>query len=371
MRTAILLILLLPCFVIAADPSGLDSLARVLTDAANEENVVIALKLTKGYLRKNPDKALEYGRTALEMAHKINNPARAAQAFDFLGRAHDQKGNYILATDCFERGIQLARKENNVKLVAHLNNSLGVVFSKKGEHKNALTYFIEAKNHWEILKDYRQVAIILNNIGALHIRLENYDAAVSAINEALEANSEEDKMGNRIRAQSYNNLGSVFEEIQKYDQALEYYLKALEMKRQEKQETAAISTLASIVSVYSHQKDEMNAARYYEEALRIAEGSQDAYWLHNLYRINGERLQQAGKSKEAIEYYLKSLELAMRLDSKNTILELRQLLSRTYAGLGDHEAALMHQLLYNDLKDSLINERNARQLGRSSIPVSV
>ncbi|MEZ4827513.1 MAG: tetratricopeptide repeat protein [Bacteroidia bacterium] len=363
MRFAITFILLLPTLVFSKDfTESLDSLSRQKTDAVTEENLSIVLKLTQGYMTQNPDKALDYGYEAFRLAEKLGLEERSAQAFDFLGRIHDSKGNLILASDCFERGLEMAIVAQNAKLIAHLNNSLGVIYSKKGDNKLALTHFIQAKNEWEALGNYRQMAIILNNMCALNVELKNYDAAISAVNQALEVNKDDDLPGHAIRGQSYNNKGSVYEETGQFDKALANYLLALEEKKHDKKEVAVISTLTSIASVYARMNDEAESARFFNEALAIAQQSQDKYWLHYLYKLQGERLEARGNYDQAKEYYLKSLDLASLMDAKNTVLDLRKNLSRVYSRTRDYDAALMHQLIYNELKDSMVNEKSMKQL---------
>ncbi|MEZ4775825.1 MAG: tetratricopeptide repeat protein [Bacteroidia bacterium] len=363
MRTVFTLIFLIPTLVFARDFTGsLDSLARLLTDEVMEENVSVSLKLAQGYMAKNPEKAMQYSLRALELSTQLKLHERSAQAFDFLGRIHDHKGNLILATDCFERGLEMAKSAQNDKLIAHLNNSLGVVHSKKGDNKQALVHFITAKNKWESLGNYRQTAIILNNMCALNVKLKNYDAAISAVNSALDVNKEDNDAGRSIRGQSYNNKGSVYEETGQYDKALENYIMALEEKKSDNNPLSLIPALTSIASVHARMGDEPESQRYYDDALAIARQSQDKYWLHYLYKLYGERLEAKGAYDQSKEYYLKSLDLASVMDAKNSILELRKNLSRVYARTSDYEAALMHQMIYSELKDSIVNEKSLKQL---------
>lgn len=363
MRKVITLIIFIPSLVFARDFTGsLDSLARQLTDEVAEKNVSVALKLAQGYMSQNPEKAIGYCLQALEWSTQLKLHERSAQAFDFLGRIQDQKGNMILATDCFERGLEMAKTAQNDKLIAHLNNSLGVVHSKKGDNKQALVYFITAKNKWESLENYRQTAIILNNMCALNVKLKNYDAAISAVNNALEVNTEDNDAGRSIRGQSFNNKGSVYEATGQYDKALENYLLALDEKKIDNTPQSIIPTLTSIASVYARMGNAEQSTIYYEDALAVARQSQDKYWLHYLYKLYGERLEARGAYDQSKEYYLKSLDLASVMDAKSSLLDLRKSLSRVYARTNDYEAALMHQLIYSELKDSIVSEKSLKQL---------
>lgn len=365
MRIVIFLCLFVPLVLPARNPQAvMDSLRTALPTATGEAKLLILFQLSDMYLQSAPETARDYASDALGLAFNLDNPARLAQAFDVMGRSYHALGKYILATDCFKRGLEIARPLNNPKLEAHLSNSLGIIMSKRGAYKDALDYFLQAKAYWEARHVTDQAGRLLINISALYLELEDYQKTIDAATEVLDIFEDQldKKAGVAAYAMALNNLGSAYEGLDLYEQALSYYEQALALKQTHLRRIEEVSTLASMFSVLHKQRRYYDAEERFRQAMHIAREENSRYWQQNLHQVHGDYLRQRGDLAGAILAYQESLKLARALHAQHACLDLNQRLAETSAQMGKYDEAYRYSVRQLALQDSLFNSENQLHL---------
>jgi signal transduction histidine kinase len=313
---------------------------------------------------KDSEEAEKYASEALRFSLSLNDTSMQSQAWDIMGRSFHRQGRYILASDCFRKGLELvAGHPKYLRLESHLNNSLGIIHSKRGEYNEALPHFLGAKDYFIATGAQQQLSSVLTNLGALYIQLHDYDNAILVSQQSLEIAEMMDDKGIPFMGQALNNLGSAYEELEMYDRALECYRRSLVLKQQHSQPVQKIATLASIFSVHAKKREDLAANEYFQEAFSLAETTDSKYWLQRLYVLYGEFLQDKGQPAEALDYYQKSLTLAKYLTTRSNEMELHQKIADTYASLDLYKDALFHQQRFQQLNDSIFNQKRISQLG--------
>ncbi len=104
----------------------------------------------------------------------------------------------------------------------HYNN-LGVFYLAKGDYQRSLDNFLEATYNKN--RD-SQDPILLNNIGHLFIKKEEYRKAITYFKEVLDMPFKE-KSKEKTKIDALNGLGSCFRSLALYDEALVYYGEAI------------------------------------------------------------------------------------------------------------------------------------------------
>ncbi|RMG66845.1 MAG: GHKL domain-containing protein [Bacteroidetes bacterium] len=342
----------------------IDSLRGILPYQEGEAKLVVLFQLSELHAQRSPQTARDYASDALGLAFSLDNPARLAQAFDVMGRSYHALGKYILATDCFKRGLETAKPLENAKLDAHLYNSLGIIMSKRGNYHDALDYFLKAKAYWEKRQNHGETAKLLINISALYLELEAYQKAIDAADQVVQLLGEKPTSRKMLPAvaMALNNIGSAHEGLGLYDQALDYYLRAWELKQASPRPINQVSTLASMFSVLHKQKRYYDAEERYEQAMRIAREENSRYWQQNLMQIYGDYLRSRGAAADAVVQYEQSLQLARFLHAQQACLDLNHRLAETHAELGDFSSAYRYAQRQIVLKDSLMNSENQLHL---------
>ncbi len=182
---------------------------------------------------------------------------------------------------------------------------IGDEFSRKGNYEEALNYFTRAYKQLKESRNEEETAILLNNLGLVHWRLADNNAAMECYVEAAEIAQ---TLGmKRLLALTYTNRALIYKEERKFDVAFEHNNVAIRLFK------------------------EINEPR----DLAIAYNNQG-----QIYRFSGE-LDSAKK------YYLLSLDECKKINYLEGIATANQNLSNVYAKQGNKNKALfaVHQCL--------------------------
>lgn len=349
--------------VASAKSVNLDSLEQILPTLQGEIKIQTLVRLALGHRGKEVEKAEGFAREALNLAFQTENLHFQALSYDILGQLNDQMNKQIVATDCFVKGLEIAKQiEGQSRLVPHLHNSCGFILAKQGEFNRALNHYLQGKSICEESGIMRLHGQILSNLGTLYNTLEEYDKAIDVLSQSLRLGEQLGPKGQKIRVQALNNLGTVYEDLALYDRALECYERALEISMAGRNPISKIASMVSLFSIHVKRREDIEAKSYYKRAFEMAEEEGSEYWLQELYTIYGSFLQEKGDTQEAITYFQKGLSFAKTLKIREHEMNLHNRLAYAYSYIQDYQQAFEHKQAYHGIRDSIFNQTKARQL---------
>lgn len=342
-------------------PAKREEMKEALQSSGQEARLEQLFRLSESYLRDSLDQSIHHSQAALNLATALRLTTQQAKAYDLMGRAYLLKGNQLLAKECFEKGLQLARKNGAQAQVAHLLNSLGVLCLRSGDYEAGLKYLTEARPIWVELGDPMRAAYLLINIGLLQDKLGHFDAAVRALEQAL---VEMDQANNpRLKSYALNNLGAAYERAKQYPTALTYYQQALALKSELKLSPASeITTLGNIHNILVELGREAEAEQVYLQALAITQQHQDRASLQHLLRQRADALLALGQLSTARQLYEQSLELAQEFDRKEAQMSLYRQLAKTAEAQERWADAYRFEQEHGALQQDLYDQENADRM---------
>ena len=295
---------------------------KLYSDLA-ENRVVVDSLLNASWANRNTDikKANQYARQALGIAKKL----------EYVGGA--ARGHYLLAmTD-----------------------------QRLGSHEEAMKHFLRSLEMEQERGDKARVGKVLNGIGILSYRQEDFEASLRYFNQAVAILRE---IGNDERAAvSTANIGLIHFNQREYQKALDSYNEALAIFKSESDNKLAIyTTLSNIGNVLAELGQYQQAEDYHKEALQY-------FASHNLIRNQSEVLLSLSKlygswdadAEQAIAYAQKSLQKAQSIHFKESIVTAYKQLADLYESDGRHEEALEVYKQFKATQDSILNsERMAK-----------
>ncbi|WNJ17723.1 tetratricopeptide repeat protein [Pontibacter sp. G13] len=360
MRRLVFLLWMIPTVAFSQQAEQyIDSLKSLIPKAKEEDRPELFLRLSELSRRTSLDESLDYAFRGLEAAIYQKDNGTAARAYDILGKSHYIKGNFILASDCFRKGLNMAEDLRDSVLLAHLHNSLGIISFRQSKYEDALQQLLSSQMYWEGLGDEFNAATILINIGALYKRLNEFDTAIQTLKRALR---ESEKLNNpNLKASAYHNLGNVYEELNDYPQALSYYEQSLEIKKQHSQMGSLTSTLGNIARIYVKDNQLGQARKIYRDALKIGESSDRKSQLQQLEATWGEILLENGHSYEAEDHLLTALDLAELMEDKGAQKELHLQLAELYGQQRKYKLGYDHLHQYKQVSEKLYEARQDKQ----------
>ncbi|MBL7917380.1 MAG: tetratricopeptide repeat protein [Bacteroidia bacterium] len=168
---------------------------------------------------------------------------------------------------------------------------------------------------------------------------------------------------------SYNNIGNTYMSMDNYEKGLEFYNKAKEIYYRSGDRGSIEMINLNLGDVYLKmglkEKNKAYLNKSLEIFLDVLKNFNDEN-VNNRYAISLARVGQIylemGNLPLALDYLQKGHEVSVFIQDKSAELNATEHLSRAYEKMGDYRRAnyLLHR--FNELKDSLVNQKNGESI---------
>ena len=130
--------------------------------------------------------AEEHLELALTLAELNSDPRGMARALNGLAILSQVHGEVERAEVSYLKAREFALIADDDLVAADISQNLGTLSSIRGDLRAALAHYSSGLELYERLSHQRGIALVLNNIGMLHIDLEEYDEASLSLERALD-----------------------------------------------------------------------------------------------------------------------------------------------------------------------------------------
>ena len=290
-----ILFLLYSLFCYSMNQSQADSLIKILNNTPESVKAGVLNEISWELRNSAPNKSIEYGQQAIELATQYNDHENIVKAYSFIGVAYRILGNYSESTDYYYKGLELAKKYN--------------------------------------IPEQEGYAYI--NIANLHIYQEYYNNALDNLNKAL--NIAEKKGDKRMKAYVFLNFGRAQLLRKDYDNALVNFEKALALREEIKQTSGLAVCYKYIGDVYFEKENFQNALVKYQESIKTVDESSDKDLTANIYIKIAEIYLQSRNFAQAEKNANKAQNIAKEIGAKLVIRDALKILSEIYYQTGQYK----------------------------------
>ncbi|WP_164551215.1 tetratricopeptide repeat protein [Shewanella khirikhana] len=178
--------------------------------------------------------------------------------------------------------VSLKQREFPPELTFNYLRRSGILAYRQGKYPAALGQFTRA---YESAQSPQQLSISLSDLGTAHMAMGQFADAISAFEQSLagkkrllldEAQNEAQKTGQNVSiAVTLNNLGNVYLKMADWPRAEAYFLQAAELYQQAGQLDRMAHTQENIARVLSHQSKHQQAAEVLQRSLSYFESVAD------------------------------------------------------------------------------------------------
>jgi tetratricopeptide (TPR) repeat protein len=91
---------------------------------------------------KSPDKSIEYGLQALELASEINDKKSEIKALSNIARTYAETLKYEEAIEFFQKALRIGTEINDDENNAETLNSLGKIYTSQNKLQNSLECYV-------------------------------------------------------------------------------------------------------------------------------------------------------------------------------------------------------------------------------------
>jgi len=356
--------LLLPVVTAQETLKNIDSVLMVLKNAPRDTATAILYQKVAGHYNVTfLDSARAFAVEGIKLSEELNFPKGKWINLNALANYHERKTQYDEAMASYKEALEIVESINSTKGYAVVLNNIATVHIRLGNYDEALEFLFDALKAEEELGNRNGVAQAYNNIGVVYYYLQDFDKTTKYLTDALVIQEE---LGNYNGLQNgYNNVGAIYDYQKKYDEAITSYQKAYEisLKIGDKKEQA--SNLSNIGLAYSKKKDYVNSDAYFNRSIKLREEIKDYNGMAITYSNYGEALRTQRQFRIAEEFLQKALQISVDHDLKLTVKETFSSLSQLAADQNNHRLANDYLYKYIAVKDSILNEDNARSIAET------
>jgi signal transduction histidine kinase len=306
------------------------------------------------------DSSLLFHREALSISSN-RYPHEATRACLGIGEILIRKALNDSAQYYFNRGLAIARQENDKVAEADIYNGLGNLNLEANNFQVSMENFVKAANLYDSLPLQEEgLSKALVNIGNLENILGRPDRAIEYTERSLEIFK---KLNDSTKiAYCYKLMGRIYRQQKEYQKALAQYNEALKIYVKSGYRHQISETHHGIGSIYYDMQQYNKAMDEYLESLRIARAISDENQLAYTYTALAATLSSSKQTDRAIVYFDSALQKARQVHNRYLVMDSYLALSNLHQEQHRDTKALQFLHAYVDLKDSLTNEENRRVL---------
>lgn len=362
------------------------------------------MKLANGYLDLKED-ALD---SLIITANKLMRLAKQSNSDRFIAEAYYFEGEYYFlldqrdkALDSYNLSIQFFNKTGYDFGEAKVAYSISEVYFANDNYSASLNYALRALEKFSVQKSRHEVATTLALLCDILTYMGRYDEAINYCIRSLKLQEElEINKGLQI---TLNAIGNIYKEMGSYEKARSYFERALSTATKANDQYNVATALSNLGNLHLEQGgDVKKALELFQQALSLDSATQDTWGLAYSYHDMGKAFNKLKDYDKAMEYLLKTKELALtanlpehqanvyitiaenyagrgryvpainelkraltiaqRINAATMLRNIYRTLSRYYDRLGDKENALVYMRLYTMQVERTYKEESARAI---------
>ena len=270
---------------------------------------------------KDVDKAMGFVEEAFDLSIKIGHKKEQARALQYLSVILNEKGQYAKAIEYADNAIQLANELGNTLIIAHSNNSKGLIYRAKGENKKAIGYYKKAILNYKKTSTYAESAkafdfltTVKNNIGHTYLAMSEYDSSRVCYFEALDRVIPKKDSVNIQR--TYNSIAITYMEQGDLSTAFNYYFKSMEINEKLNNQRSLEFNWNNLGNAYYRIEDFGKAIFYHEKNLTSRLKRNNRKGVASSYNNIGLCYLELGDFKMGTQCFKKSIEICETIESK-------------------------------------------------------
>jgi len=282
--------------------------------------------------------------------------------FNALGRYYRDHSFFNKSILNYKKASKVATKINNVLFQIKILNSIGSVYRRQDDIRNALNYHQEALLQSRSIKNptidiKKTISIAQNSIGNIYLSLRQYKLALEEFSKSIITQKEMNhKLGLAI---NYQNIGYANQELGHLDIALENYNSSLFYNDLIDSNIGKIICNYSIASLFIKQQKYTEALDRVNSILPIAINENDKYYLSTTYNIIG--LAQIHLNKpEAEKTLLKALKISTDHKIQQGIVKASEYLAILYEKQNNYKKAFTYYRKAIEEDAKTFNDRNLK-----------
>ncbi len=346
------------CFTFPLSANETDSLKQLLKSKSDTALVNLYIQIAQHYIDENVDSTLYYARTSLPIAEESQYEAGILKLNNLLGNCAQRKGELDSAMHYYDIVEKIATKSKDDKGMAIVLSNKGIIHINRGEYVKALEIILRAIDYEILVGDKKGMAQGYLNVGVVHYYMGDMENTLKYFKKSTALTEELGDL--KVLKKGYINIGAIHQHRKEYDEALRYYQKGHDIAKKVNDQTDIHVTLHNMAQVYAIKGEYQQAKENYNKSLAFREKFDDQKGMAGDYINLGNLYKDQEQYAKSNRYYQKAIKICR---NKGFLKELEVAygdLAELYSITGRHKKAYEALSEFVQLKDSLVNEENAK-----------
>lgn len=331
------------------------SLPPVLKDTSDINRY---LKVAKAFIDFNFDSTQNLASKAVKKSESLAYTSGLIRGINLLGNCAQRKGDFEEAMKHYEQVKAMALEAEDDKGMAMALNNIGIIYTQGGQYNRALAAYFEAIDYEKKIDNQKGIAEGYNNVGVVHYHMGDMENTLAYLKKSILIS--ESLNDYQILKKGYMNVGAIHLYRKEYDEALRYFGKGLDIAKELSDLADITIAYHNMANVYDEMGNYKKSEELYLQALGIHEKFGNRRGVALEYNNLGSLFKNQKKFSRALEYFQKSIAISSQAGFLKILESSYAGLSELYASQNQHKRAYESLLVFIDLKDSLINEENAK-----------
>jgi signal transduction histidine kinase len=345
----------------------IDNLTKQLQNRPEQDTnrVYLLMKLVAANYGFNPKNMQTAAEEVVALSEKLNFKRGIADGYKALGARYLSTGDFKNAEIYFLKSLKISEEVKFSLATVQNYSNLGTVALLQGKYPEALTYYQSSIRVAEKSKMNQQAAMAYGNMGIIYSEQKKYDLAIRYFGDALNMHTMA-KYEQGVSS-SLGNLGSVYFNMKDYEKAAEYFNKGLNKDIEVNNKVGIATEYGNLAGVFARQNKFQESFENYAKALKINEEIGNKKGIANNNYGIGESYLKQNKLDEALIFSNNAKKLATEIGLKDVQQSVFQNLSKIYEKQGKMDSAYAYFKKYFDVKETIDNENNRKQISRLEV----
>lgn len=351
----------------AQENRGADSLLNLLEKVQEDTSkTILYAQLAREYMHINLDSALMFANQGLYLAKKIEFENGIGDMYIALGHVAVVQNKMFEALDYYLNAVKYFSLGKN-------KEKLAIAYLVSGNVQYTLSNYPEAMDFYQkglVIADSLNMTVILpdfyNNLGELHSRFEDYDAAIENLNKGLEIRQDAKNLAGA--AYILVNLSNIYTKINDVEKARAILEDAHQLYKQSDHNEGLFNVYNAYASLERSQKNYLDAIEYYKEGHAYLKKIGTEYLgpksiLNADYHSNiGVCYLRTRNFKLAEENLSEAYKIAESTGQIEYLKNSSQYLGELYEAINQPEKAIKYTKLFKVYSDSISKDENIKKL---------
>ncbi len=298
---------------------------------SDSARVHILIEMSRFYSTTDLKQSIMQAEKAMEIATESKDKNLISFALFNAGNSYFMQGMYEVATGYFYRYLDIQKQMNHKPGIAYALANIGAIRIRMQDYETAKHNLLEglrilrsSLQEEDRAKYKEDIPNILNNLGIVYQSLSNYDSALWYYREGIRISDYLDDP-RYFQASLYNNIGGLFLTINLPDSAYVPLEKSMEVRLERNDLAGQASSHSQLGEYYLLTGGSRKALQHFYDGLNIAQkiGSIDLQsgFTKQLY----DYYKNSGNADSALKYFELNHKYTQELNNEETVRELTRL----------------------------------------------